>query len=53
MRRHAQGHGRKAAWTRGRGSFKHVVSGMFFLNNLSGDFHANVTCICNRGDEKN
>jgi len=26
---------------------------MFFLNNLSGDVHANVTCVRNRGDEKN
>jgi hypothetical protein len=53
MRRQILGHGRKAAWTHGRSSFTHVVSGMFFLNNLSGDVHANVTRVRHPGDEKN
>jgi hypothetical protein len=30
-----------------------MVSGMFFLNNLSGDVHADVTCVDNSGNEKN
>jgi hypothetical protein len=53
MRKQALGNGRKAARTPGRGSFTHMVSGIVFLNNLSGDVHANVTCVRNRGDGKN
>jgi hypothetical protein len=53
MRKQALGNDRKAAWTHGRSEFTHVARDTFFLNNLSGDFHANVTCVRHNGGEKN
>jgi Putative DNA-binding domain len=46
-------HGRKAAWTLGRGAYTPVVSAVCFLNTLAGDVHAHVTRGRHRGDEKN
>lgn len=53
MRQHALGNGRKAACIHGRGSCAPVVNAVCFLNNLSGDVHANVTRVRHPGDEKN
>jgi hypothetical protein len=53
MRKQVLDNGRNAAWIHERDSFKNVVSGMCFLNDLSGDVHAHVTRPRHSGDEKN
>jgi hypothetical protein len=53
VRQRALHHGRKAAWPHGLGSFVAVVSFACFLNDLSGDVRAHVTCVRHPGDEKN
>ena len=51
MLKHALDNGQNAAWTHRFGSFTHIISGMFSLNDLSGDVHAHVTCVRHSGDE--